>query len=250
MTEQRRNLGIETLLVLGVSVGYSAVYSIIELAGRLAANKALGAQSSILNPSEAAGRPWLDLSFQITRILFGLVPAFLALHLLKPDDNADPVGLRIHRIGFDARWGVGLAAAIGIPGLALYVASRTLGINTTVIPEALPLVWWTVPVLLFSAVQNAFLEEVVVVGYLMTRLREMSWRVPAAVAASALLRGSYHLYQGLGGFIGNTIMGTVFAMFFVRFERVGPLILAHAILDSVAFVGYAFLHGRVSLPGL
>ena len=84
------------------------------------------------------------------------------------------------------------------------------------------MVWWTAPVLLLSAVQNAWLEEVVAVGYLVTRLREMSWRVSLAVAASALLRGCYHLYQGFGGFIGNAVMGAVFALFFIRFKRVIP----------------------------
>ena len=142
---------------------------------------------------------------------------------MKQNGRKDPMGFQTRRVGFDVGSGVGLAAAIGIPGLAFYLAARAIGINTTVIPEALPAVWWTVPVLLLSAVQNAFLEEVVVVGYLMNRLREMSWRVPMAVAASALLRGSYHLYQGFGGFIGNAVMGIVFALFFIRFKRVTPL---------------------------
>ena len=90
----------------------------------------------------------------------------------------------------------------------------------------------------------------VVVGYLMNRLPEVSWSIPLAVAASALLRGSYHLYQGFGGFIGNAIMGTVFALFFIRFRRVGPLIVAHAILDSTAFVGYALLRNNLGFLGL
>jgi hypothetical protein len=101
------------------------------------------------------------------------------------------MGFRTRRVGFDIWSGVGLAAVVGIPGLALYFAARAIGINTTVVPEALPFLWWTVPVLLLSAVSNALLEEVVDVGYLMNRLREMSLSVPLAVAASALLRGSY-----------------------------------------------------------
>ena len=32
--------------------------------------------------------------------------------------------------------------------------------------------WWTVPVLVLQAAKNGLIEEVVVVGYLMTRLRE------------------------------------------------------------------------------
>jgi membrane protease YdiL (CAAX protease family) len=250
MTKQRQTIGVEVLLVLGVSLGYSAFYSIVDLIGKLTANKALSSQTTTLNPSQASGHPWLDLAFQLIRILFGAIPALLALHLLKRSGHADPMGFRIHRVGFDLRSGIGLAAVIGIPGLALYFAAKAIGINTSVIPEALPFVWWTVPVLLLSAFQNALLEEIVDVGYLISRLREMSWSVPMAVAASALLRGSYHLYQGFGGFIGNTVMGTVFGLFFIRFKSVNALIIAHAILDSVAFIGYALLHNHLGVLGL
>jgi len=219
----------------------------VDLAGKLTAGKPLSAQSTTLNPSQASGRPWLDLSFQLAGIFFGTVPALLAIHLLRRDGgrSSDPIGLRTRRLGFDTASGAALAALVGIPGLAFYFASRALGIDTSVIPEALPAVWWTVPVLLLSAIQNALLEEVVVVGYLMTRLREIEWPLPAVVMAGALLRGSYHLYQGFGGFIGNLVMGIVFALFFVRFKRVGPLVVAHAILDFVAFAGYAMLKDRL-----
>ena len=249
-TGQRKTTGTEVLLVLGVSLGYSAVYALVDLIGKLTAHKALTSQTTTLNPSQASGHPWLDLALQLVQIFFGAVPALLALHLLNRGGQAHQTGLQERRIGFDAAWGAGLAAAIGIPGLALYLASRAVGINTTVVPEALPLLWWTVPVLLLSAVQNAFLEEVVVVGYLTIRLRQLSWSLPMVVAASALLRGAYHLYQGFGGFIGNVIMGTVFALFFIRFKRVGALIIAHALLDSVAFVGYALLRGHLGVLGL
>ena len=247
---QRKTIRAEVLLVLGVSLGYSAVYALVDLIGKLTAHKALSAQTTTLNPSEASGHPYLDLALQLVGILFGVVPALLALHLMRREGQADQMGFQTRRIGFDAGRGAGLAAAIGIPGLALYLASRAIGINTTVVPEALPLLWWTVPVLLLSAAQNAFLEEVVDVGYLTTRLGKLSWSLPAVVGASALLRGSYHLYQGFGGFIGNTIMGAAFALFFVRFKRVSPLIIAHTVLDSVAFVGYALLRGHLTVLGI
>ena len=249
-SQQRRTTRLEILLVLGVSVGYSTVYSVIDLMGKLTSHLALSAQKTTLNPSRATGRPWLDLSFQLARILFGFVPALLALHFLERSGRHNPMGFRTPRLRFDIGSGTTLAAVIGIPGLAFYVAMRAIGLNTTVIPEALPWFWWTVPVLVLSAVQNAFLEEVVVVGYLIPRLREMSWGVGAALATSALLRGSYHLYQGFGGFIGNVVMGIVFALFFLHFKRVNPLIIAHAILDTVAFVGYALLHNHLSAHGL
>jgi membrane protease YdiL (CAAX protease family) len=119
-------------------------------------------------------------------------------------------------------------------------------VNTQVVATSLPHVWWQIPVLLLSSAENGILEEIVVVGYLMTRLRQLGWAAPAMVLTSALLRGSYHLYQGFGGFAGNAVMGIIFATFYLRYRRVGPLVLAHTLLDAVAFVGYATLSGHVS----
>jgi membrane protease YdiL (CAAX protease family) len=120
-----------------------------------------------------------------------------------------------------------------------------MNLNANVLPATLPSQWWAIPVLVLAAVENAVLEEVVVVGYLVTRLRELQWSVPAVIAASAILRGSYHLYQGFGAFAGNALMGLVFAWVFLRWKRVFPLISAHTILDVVAFVGYALLATRL-----
>ena len=65
--------------------------------------------------------------------------------------------------------------------------------------------------LVLSAIRHGIVEEVIVVGYLLDRLGKLGWSMPAAIFASAMLRGSYHLYQGFGPFIGNAVMGVVFA---------------------------------------
>ncbi len=130
---------------------------------------------------------------------------------------------------------------IGLPGLGLVWVASQLGINANLVPAALPDLWWAVPVLILAAIQNAVLEEVVVVGYLVTRLRDLGWRLVWVVLASSVLRGSYHLYQGFGAFVGNAVMGVVFALFFIRTRRVWPLIVAHSLLDIVAFVGYSLV---------
>jgi membrane protease YdiL (CAAX protease family) len=244
----RRLLRNEVLLVLGLSLGASAIYSIVSLTAKLTAAKPLSQQTAQLNTSQAPGRPWLDLTYQLLGIFFALVPVLLAVHLLNRDHrNAAPLlGLDRRRPGFDALSGAVLAAVIGVPGLLLYLAAHAVGLNATVVPTGLPHVWWAVPVLILAAAQNAILEEVIVVGYLITRLREMGWSPRTVLAASAILRGSYHLYQGFGAFLGNAIMGVVFALFFMRTRRVMPLIIAHTLLDVTAFVGYTLLHNHVS----
>jgi uncharacterized protein len=244
---RRTPLRHEVLLVLGLSVGASAVYAAVSLTAKLTAGRSLASQTAALNVSRAPDRPWLDLTYQLLGIVFALVPVLLAVHLLNRDhgDARRVLGLDGRRPLFDLGTGAALAAVIGIPGLGLYFGARALGLNATVIPAALPEIWWAVPVLVLAAAQNAVLEEIVVVGYLLTRLRELGWRIGPAVATSALLRGTYHLYQGFGAFVGNAIMGVIFALFFLRTKRTMPLIVAHTLLDVVAFVGYALLRDRV-----
>jgi len=95
-------------------------------------------------------------------------------------------------------------------------------------------------------VANASAEELLVVGYLITRLRQLGSGEGGAVLASAVLRGSYHLYQGFGGFVGNLVMGLVFGRVWQRTNRLWALITAHSLIDVTAFVGYALLHSHVA----
>lgn len=234
--------------MLGLSLGQSAVYAVVSLVAKLTRGP-LSQQTATLNASQSP-RPYLDLTYQVLSLGFALVPVALALFLLS-----EPGRSAVRRIGFDlARpvrdlaWGAGLAALIGIPGLGLYFAGRALGITATVVPSALDAYWWTVPVLLLSAVKNAVLEEVVVVGYLVERLERFAWSVPVIIAVSAVLRGSYHLYQGFGPFAGNVVMGVVFAVIYLRTRRVMPLVVAHTMLDVVAFVGYDLFGEALGLP--
>lgn len=83
------------------------------------------------------------------------------------------------------------------------------------------------------------------VGYLFTRWAQAGWSWGTVLVVSALVRGSYHLYQGFGGFVGNVAMGLILGLVFLRTRRVMPLVVAHTLLDVVAFVGYAVLAPRV-----
>jgi membrane protease YdiL (CAAX protease family) len=244
----RPRTGREVLLVLGLSLGQSAVYSALRIIERLTRNVPLAQQTSTLNASVTPDRPWLDLTYQLVGIGFGLMPVLLALYLLERTDApaGRAIGLDLRRPGFDLAFGALIAVCIGAPGLGLYLGARQLGLNTDVQASGLSDNWWTVPVLIISAVQNALLEEVIVIGFLFARLRQLGWRLGAIIAASAVLRGCYHLYQGFGGFAGNAIMGVVFGLIYLRWKRVGPLVVAHTLLDITAFVGYALLAPHAS----
>ncbi|QDQ10320.1 CPBP family intramembrane glutamic endopeptidase [Streptomyces spectabilis] len=242
----RRFLRDETLLVLALSLGASGVSALISFIGSVTKPGGLKDQAATLNSSAAPGRPWLDLAWQLFSITTALVPVALVAHfLLREGSGLKALGFDRTRPWPDLGRGAAVAAVIGSTGIAFYLAARGLGFNLTVVPEDLPDVWWKYPVLVLSALQNSILEEVIVVGYLLRRLDQLGWSPMAALGASSVLRGSYHLYQGIGGFVGNMAMGVVFVLLYRRWGRVGPLVVAHSLLDIGAFVGYALLAGKV-----
>jgi membrane protease YdiL (CAAX protease family) len=243
----RKLLWWEIIAVFSVSLGGSGLYALVQLIGSLTATKSLGKQHAVLNGSLAPGRPTLDLFLQLTNTLLGVAPVVLALYLIaREGESPSVIGFDTKRPGQDLLRGAVVAAVIGGIGLAWVLGAFHLGFNLNVVAESLPDVWWRIPVLILSAAQNGILEEVLVVGYLLRRLDQLGFRPSRAIAISATLRGSYHLYQGFGGFIGNAVMGTVFALLYRRWGRVMPLVIAHTLIDMGAFIGYAELHGHVS----
>jgi membrane protease YdiL (CAAX protease family) len=243
----RRLLVAEVWVVFALSLGASGVQALLQLIASLTAPKPLSHQNALLVGSLAPGRPWIDLMYQLFNIAVTVAPVALVAYLLvRSGESLATLGADRREPLRDTAKGALLAAVIGGAGLALYLAAWGAGANLTVVPAQLPPVWWRVPVLLLAAAQNGVLEEVLVAGYLLHRLSQLGWRPGRALTVSALLRGSYHLYQGFGGFAGNVAMGLIFGRLYQRWGRAAPLVVAHTLIDAVTFVGYTFLHGHVS----
>ena len=245
----RRRVGAEILIVLGLSLGASAAYSVVSITNKLTRPVAISQQSATLN-SSLSDRPTFDLIYQLMGIFFDLVPVALVAFLLwqASRPHLSRLGIDFTRPGRDALTGVGLALAIGIPGIGVYLAGRALGLSVNVVPTALDAYWWTVPVLVLSALRAGVTEEVIVIGYLFARLRDLGWGRWQIIIATSALRGTYHLYQGLPAFIGNFAMGMLFGWLYQRFGRVLPLVIAHTLIDTAIFVGYPW--AALAFPGL
>lgn len=243
----RRWIAFEIALVLGLSLGQSAVYAAVSLLDKLSRAPLGGQTTSMNNP--LSERPLFDLTYQMLDIVFALVPVALVFFLFAQagTNGFRAMGLDFRRPWRDLGWGFGLFAVIGAGTLGVYAAGRALGATTAIVPSALEPYWWTIPVLVLSAVRHGLLEETVAVGYLFDRLRRLAWGPWAVVVASALLRGSYHLYQGFGPFVGNFLMGLVFGWLYLKYRRVMPLVIAHALLDTAGFVGYALIGPAIGL---
>lgn len=237
--QSRGRVWAEILIVLGLSLGASAAYSIVAIINRTTRDESLADQTATLNPS-LSERPVFDLIYQLMGIFFDLVPVALVCFLLwrvaRP--HLARLGIDAAQPARDSLRGLALALVIGIPGIGVYLAGRALGLTVNVIPTALNEHWWTVPVLLLSALRAGVTEEVIVIGYLFARLKDLGWRAWPIIIVSAVLRGSYHLYQGFGAFVGNVAMGILFGWLYTRTGRVLPLVIAHVIIDAAIFIGY------------
>ena len=225
----RRRIAEEVAIVMLLTFVESAVFALLSLLQAPIRGTVVATFPSFVS---------FQLTKQLLSIFFALVPVWLVLYLARrPGEGGLPgLGLQTDRFGRDVGWGAVLAAVVGAAGLALYLAAVQMGANRLVVPVPPLNHWWTIPILVLGSIQNGLLEEVIVVGYFMTRLERLGSAGWVAVVASAVLRASYHLYQGWGGFLGNLAMGLFFGWVFLRWRRTWPLVVAHALIDIGAGV--------------
>lgn len=225
----------EILLVLFLSLGASAIYSTLSLVRKLLSEQGLAGSTTVINQA-VTPIPWLDLIYQLVAISLALVPVLLALYLLRQDGI--PIGLLPRWADF--KIAVMIALAIGLPGIGLYFLALQLGLTAQVVPSNLGDFAWTIPVLLLSALRSGLQEEVIIVGFLISKLKLSYPRlaIVGLILISAAIRASYHSYQGFSAVVGNFVMGVVFAFVYLNTNRVAPLVIAHTLMNSVVFIGY------------
>ena len=230
----------ELWLVLMVSLGASAIYSILSLARKLTSSQGLAGSVTTIN-QPLAKTPWLDLVSQLASISLALVPVLLALYFLRMDN------IKIGLMPVKKDWviGVSLPLLIGIPGIALYVVALNLGLTSRIVPSSLGDYWWTPVVLVLAALRSGLQEEIIAVAFLAKKLKIIRPEITiiSVVVISSLFRASYHLYQGFSAFLGNFVMGLVFGYLFMRTGRVAPLVIAHTIMNTAVFIGFPLVAG-------
>ena len=233
-------------IVLWVSLGASAIRAVLAIVNRLTMAEPLSDQTASIVVSQAPDRPALDLAYQMAGIVIALGPVALVWYLLRRSgEGFAAIGLDHTQPRRDLLRGAGLAALVGSTGLVFYLLAYQLGMSVQIAAVTAHVFPWTVPVVLADAMQNAVLEEVIILGYFLHRTSQAGVRAPVAIGAAALIRGAYHLYQGFGGLLGNAVMGVCFGWLFLRWRRTTPFVIAHFLIDAVAFVGYLLLRDRV-----
>lgn len=248
----RRFYAWEVGIVLALSLGRSAIYAVLQLAERLT-EAPLGDQTATVQQSRSRAEGF-DATFQIFDAVFALAPVALVIYLcfLHGYNPFRRWGLDFQKPGRDVALGVGLFMLIGGGTLLVYFTGRSLGVTTQLVPADVTDYWWTSGVLLLSALRHSLLEEILMIAYLFDRARRIwphagKWMI---ITAAALLRGAYHLYQGFGPGVGNLMMGLIFGWVYYKYGRVMPLVIAHFLLDAVAFLAFPVILAAVGLEGL
>src|SRR5918994_1060367 len=116
LVPSRRRLRFEVWIVLGLSLGQSAVYSVVQLLDKMT-RAPLAQGTSTLNRSQSS-REYFDLTYQLLDIVFALVPVLLVIYFLtehrppgQPGQSAfAKLGFDLARPGRDLLQGLGLAA--------------------------------------------------------------------------------------------------------------------------------------------
>ncbi len=87
-----------------------------------------------------------------------------------------------------------------------------------------------------AAVTAGVVEEIVVLAFVVTTLRQAARPLPEIVLVAVLMRCSYHDYYGLG-VLGIAIWATVFIWLFLRAGSIVPLVVVHIAWDANIFLG-------------
>lgn len=239
----RRRIVVEIVIVLLLSLGMSALYSLVTLANRLTLPESLAEQTATIIPVRDQ-RPVFDVLYQLLGIVSDLVPVALVIFLLWSTTRP-----HLSRLGIDARHpfrdaavGFGLALPIGLAGLGIFLLGRWLEIGVAIQPLGQSVQWWTIGIAVLTAARAAIQEQFIMIGYLYARLDDLGLRRWQIILISSTIRGSYHLYQGFGAFVANFAMAAVFGWLYTRGpeRRLAPFIVTHFTIDAVVFVGGPF----------
>jgi len=165
-----------------------------------------------------------------------LVPLVLLL-LARTGQRPSSLGLGRPRWGADVWPALGLVAMSYLSELVLLIPLTAVARNHSKIVNAAMVghvpAYYVIYGLTTSAT-TAIAEEMVVNGYLITRLEQFGWTPQRALILSLTLRTSYHVYYGVG-FLLTIPFGYFVTRSFQKHHRLNRCIAAHFIFDSILF---------------
>ncbi|MGC1239708.1 MAG: CPBP family intramembrane glutamic endopeptidase [Acidimicrobiales bacterium] len=230
---ERRSLVRETRWVMVAFLVPGVVSAVLVLAEHISGVGDIARFATIVR-----GHPLTNMFLGILAYLPVAAVVPLGLFLLgRTGQDRHALGLEAPTISRDVIPGLGLGLAAFGCEIVLVIILRAIlidypGLFVNVSLNHIPK-YYVVWGIATSAV-TAVTEEILVNGYLLTRLNQLGWNPRAALILSLILRTSYHIYYGIG-----FIFTVPFGYFVTRsFQKNGKLmrpIMAHFLYDAILF---------------
>lgn len=176
-----------------------------------------------------------SLSFNLLYFTITLPQILLILYLIW---RRDPGSMGRHGIkpptGRDAVLALPILLAIYAAIFPLMILLRQVGAENGT-PLTAP--GWIIsnplmlPVILCTCLLIGYSEELFFRVYLLTLFEDQGIRPLFSVAATVLLFGAGHIYQGLESFAGTTVIGIILALFFLKYRSLHRIGLAHGLYN-------------------
>ena len=165
-------------------------------------------------------------------------------------------GLSFADIGWAPAWGKHRAygwQAFGVSMMFIAAVLASGALLHLVSPHAkypfLPVQPWHLIYEVPQSIAAGFVEEIVVVALLVTALEQARTKVWVIYVVGLTLRLSYHVYYGPGVIVFLLWAATAIWLF-RRTRRITPLIVAHAVYDSLGSFLHEYPHPPAAIAGL
>lgn len=190
-----------------------------------------------------------DVADSLALVLVRSTFVVILMCVLLAISRTDPAtwGLRLSHFWKQA--GLGVVVALGLVAFD-EIISRSTGTSAAITTAGWPNFEKVSPVAFalaatFCLLANSLAEEIVMRGYLISRLEKLCGLRWWTVLLPAVMFASYHLYQGYFGVISAAITGLVFGFWFVMSRNLTGVIVAHTLINmSWLFSEWCFNRGE------
>jgi membrane protease YdiL (CAAX protease family) len=235
----RRTMVWETRFVMLAFLAPGVVSAVIVLAKHVN-----GVQNFTNFPTIVHHQPVVNLVLLILAYLpvASTVPLTLLL-LTRTGQSPKVLGMGVPSFTRDVVPGLGIGALAFVCEFILLIPFAHLltehpGLVTKVSEGDVPK-YYIIYGLILSAT-TAIAEEVMVNGYLLTRLHQLGWSDKKSLALSLTLRTSYHIYYGFG-FLLTVPFGYFNTRSFQKHHKLNRPIVAHFLFDAI-LITISILH--------
>jgi membrane protease YdiL (CAAX protease family) len=192
-------------------------------------------RSGVADPGSTG---WYSAEHLISVIVYEVPVGAAVLAFLRLRGwSLERLGIRITALETLVGFGLAFLAEVACYAALFAVVMAAPKFATAVVSSQATPGGYGLATLFALSIVNPIFEETFVCGYVVTVLKERA-DVSTAITISVAIRLLYHLYQGAIAFVGIVPFGFVLAWWYARTGRLWPVIVAHALADFIALVGY------------